>query len=65
VITKLTIAQYLKRPDSYPVSVATIRRYIELGILQGEKLKTGKTFTYFVHLVEDKKDDLLNKMING
>jgi len=46
MLTKLTIAQYLKRSDAYPMPVATIRRYIETGVLRGEKIKsdfTGKT----------------------
>ena len=65
MIIKLTIAEYLKRPDSYPVSMATIRRYIDDGVIQGEKLKVGNSFTYFVHLVEEAKDDLLQSMIAG
>ncbi len=62
---RLTIAQYLKRQDSYPVSVATIRRYIDTGILKGEKLKVGSTCTYFVHIIEENQDDLIKSMISG
>ena len=60
---RLTISQYLKRDDSYPVTPATVRRYVDSGILQGEKVKAGKKTTYYIHL--DTPDELYSRMVAG
>ena len=65
---KLTIAQYMKRNDAYPVSAATVRKYIDFGILQGEKIITGNKSTYFVHIrnsTDNSDDDQFQTIIKG
>ena len=62
---RLTISQYLQRPDAYPVTPATVRNYIENGILPGEKIKLGKKTTYYVHIHTETPDNLLKSMIQG
>ncbi len=54
---RLTISQYLQRDDSYPVSPATVRRYVDAGVLQVEK------FTYYVHI--ETRDDMYSRMVAG
>ena len=63
---RLTISQYRKREDAYPGCAATIRRYIDEGVITGEKIQIGKKCTYFVHTdIKQENDDLLLKMIQG
>jgi len=62
---RLTITQYLNTESAYPVSPATVRKYIEKGILPGEKVMAGNTNTYYVHIIEEEQDDLLKRMIAG
>ena len=62
---KLTISQYLKRPDAYPVSAQTVRRYIDKGILKGEKIKAGHKVTYYVHIDDTSETSLILQMAQG
>jgi hypothetical protein len=65
MMKKLTISQYLKRSDAYPVSRATVRSYIEKGILAGEKITTENKSTYFVHIHNEVIDDEFNTILTG
>lgn len=68
VMIKLTIAQYLKRNDAYPISATTVRKYIDVGILQGEKIDHGTKATYYVHIVngdDNPDDDYFQTIIKG
>jgi len=62
---RLTITQYLKTEAAYPVSPATVRKYIKKGILPGEKVMAGNTATYFVHIINEPENDLLERMATG
>ena len=62
---RLTVQQYLQRQDAYPVTPRTIRSYIDAGILPGEKIKTGRKTTYYVHVETENHADLLNAMTQG
>ena len=57
----------MKRNDAYPVSAATVRKYIDFGILQGEKIITGNKPTYFVHIIstDSSDDDQFQTIIKG
>ena len=58
----------MQRNDAYPVSAATIRKYIDLGILQGEKIITGNKSTYFVHIrngTNNSEDDQFQTIVKG
>lgn len=62
---KLTITDYLKRKDSYPVSRATVRNYIDSGVLAGEKITVGNKSTYFVHIYDEPIDRKFNTILEG
>ena len=62
---RLTITQYLKTDEAYPVTPATVRKYIEKGVLPGEKIMVGNTPTYFVHIIDEPENDLLERMATG
>lgn len=62
---RLTIKQYLDRTDAYPVSPATVRRYIDAGILPGEKITIGKKTTYYVHIDAEPHEQLIERMAAG
>ena len=62
---KLTITDYMKREDAYPVSRATIRRYVDKGILNGEKLPAGNKATYFVHIHDEPIDNQFTTKLTG
>lgn len=62
---RLTIKQYLKTETAYPVSQATVRKYIDKGILPGEKIMAGKKCTYYVHIFDESVDNLINRMAAG
>lgn len=64
-MVKLTITDYLKREDAYPVSRATVRNYIDRGILAGEKIAAGNKTTYFVHIYDESIDSKFNTILKG
>jgi|Deesub1362B_J571_1020462.scaffolds.fasta_scaffold06412_2 hypothetical protein len=64
MIKKVKYQEYLQTPDSFQVSSNTFKRYIDLGVIPGERIVTG---TYYAHIENERvpDDNLKNTMLRG
>jgi len=60
----IPLSQYLKRSDRIDASPATLRKYIDNGIIKGRTIRNGKKNTYYVE-TDESRDDLLMRAARG